>query len=214
MACLMIVVAFVAVQLASAFVLPEGQVMVVRMKRNPSPMRTFSFSGFNPNGEMAAFTGAAEYPMFSNYGPPSPYYPPKEYGSPTAQDSYGPPPSGVGNEHKNNPQIPEYDLKPSSTDTKGSNNDEHEDQKQPKVRGEGSSSNAEASFNAWFPIMFGVFPNGNGQSTNSRDSHEQSNGGFERLGGTTVIANSVSNGRNGVATSHAISYGNPRSHKK
>lgn len=69
----------------------------MRMKRNPEPIRSFSFSGFNPNGQMAAFTGAAEYPMFGNYGPPpqaGPHYgsPPAydSYGSP-AQDSYGPP---------------------------------------------------------------------------------------------------------------------------
>lgn len=100
---------------------------------------------------------------------------------------------------------------------------------------DGPSSNAEASFNAWFPIMFGVFPNGangngngNGQSGYSagrgdgnqgqgqgQGQQDQGNShggsGWDRSAGTTVIANSVSNGRNGVATSHAISYGNPRS---
>lgn len=95
---------------------------------------------------------------------------------------------------------------------------------------DGPNSNAEASFNAWFPIMFGVFPNGagvngnNGQPGNRGNNNNNqgqgqdqgySNGGngFERFssGGTTVIANSVSNGRNGVSTSHAIAYGNPRS---
>lgn len=84
--------------------------------------------------------------------------------------------------------------------------------------------------------MFGVFPNGangngNGQQAsrgnqgqaqdqgnsyggNGSNGGNGGNGGFERLGGTTVIANSVSNGRHGVATSHAISYGNPRSSQK
>lgn len=80
--------------------------------------------------------------------------------------------------------------------------------------------------------MFGVFPNGangngNGQQPANRGNQGQaqeqgnsyggngSNGGFERLGGgTTVIANSVSNGKHGVATSHAIAYGNPRSSQK
>lgn len=95
---------------------------------------------------------------------------------------------------------------------------------------DGSSSNAEASFNAWFPIMFGVFPNGAGggqpasngagsRGENNNQGHGQDqknsydgNNGYERSsGGTTVIANSVSNGRHGVATSHAIAYGNPRS---
>lgn len=77
--------------------------------------------------------------------------------------------------------------------------------------------------------MFGVFPNGagsgNGQSGNAinRGNNNQGQGqgqeqgnsyggnGYERSSGTTVIANSVSNGRHGVATSHAIAYGNPRS---
>lgn len=78
--------------------------------------------------------------------------------------------------------------------------------------------------------MFGVFPNGaggsgnNGQSGNRGNNNNNQGGqgqdqgysnggnGFERSsGGTTVIANSVSNGRHGVATSHAIAYGNPRS---
>lgn len=90
-----------------------------------------------------------------------------------------------------------------------------------KGRGNGPSSNAEASFNAWFPIMFGVFPNGangGGQSGNggrgSQGQGQDQGSGFERSSGTTVIANSVSNGRNGVATSHAIAYGNPRSSQK
>lgn len=60
----------------------------MRLKRNPEPMRSFSFSGFNPDGQMAAFTGAAEYPAFGNYGP---YYGPPS----SVQDSYGPPPSGA-----------------------------------------------------------------------------------------------------------------------
>lgn len=78
----------------------------MRVKRSADPMGTFSFSGFNPNGQMAAFTGMSEYSMYPNYGPPSqtgPYHygrntygPPAQdsYGPPT-QDSYGPPPSGV-----------------------------------------------------------------------------------------------------------------------
>jgi len=66
-------------------------------------MRTFSFSGFNPDGQMAAFTGAAEYhpAAVGDYGP--------YYGSPAhdaygpssspVQDSYGPPASGAVNPH-------------------------------------------------------------------------------------------------------------------
>lgn len=93
----------------------------MRVKRNPEPMRSFSFSGFNPNGQMAAFTGAAEYPMFTGYGapPPSqaaagPYYgghpaPQDSYGPPV-QDSYGPPPSGSAEQPQQQQQA-SYDKK-------------------------------------------------------------------------------------------------------
>jgi len=74
-------------------------------------MRSFSYSGFNPNGQMSAFTGLAEYPMFSgSFGSPpqaGPYsYGPQpatqdSYGPPQAtQDSYGPPPSGVAGQQQ------------------------------------------------------------------------------------------------------------------
>lgn len=90
---------------------PFFTVVMMRMKRNPEPMRSFSFSGFNPNGQMSAFTGLAEYPMFGgSYGSPSqagPYsYGPQpatqdSYGPPQAtQDSYGPPPSGVAGQQQ------------------------------------------------------------------------------------------------------------------
>lgn len=86
-------------------------VVMMRIKRSPEPMRSFSFSGFDPNGQLAAFTGMAEYrPTFggNSYGPPPPspqasaYYgqrvPQDSYGPPppnAPQDSYGPPPSGA-----------------------------------------------------------------------------------------------------------------------
>jgi len=95
----------------------------MRLKRSPEPMRSFSFSGFSPEGQMAAFTGAAEYPMFAGYGPQppqaaavSPYY-----GQP-GQDSYGPPPSGPAdhqpaaadpNKQYSSAGQPEYGPKPS-----------------------------------------------------------------------------------------------------
>lgn len=104
-------------QVLSHFVICLCSVIVMRLKRNAEPMRSFSFSGFNPNGQMAAFTGAAEYPMFANYGPPQSQYNPYNYDGPqaqggssygpqqvtkdtygpqqAAQDSYGPQPSGV-----------------------------------------------------------------------------------------------------------------------
>lgn len=89
----------------------------MRVKRNPEPMRSFSFSGFNPNGQMAAFTGAAEYPMFSGYGaPPSQAAGPYYSGHPAAQDSYGPPvqdsygPPPSGSAEQQQPQA-SYDKK-------------------------------------------------------------------------------------------------------
>ncbi|KAF0771399.1 RNA-binding protein FUS-like, partial [Aphis craccivora] len=239
---------------------PSFAVVLMRVKRNPEPMRSFSFSGFNPNGQMSAFTGLAEYPMFGgSYGQqPSPYnYGPQPatqdaYGSPAAtQDSYGPPPSGVvgqqapaaadstnkqqqyGGASSSGSQQQEYGPpksgSPADSKEQGNNSVEQGDNKKQYRGRDGPSSNAEASFNAWFPIMFGVFPNGagsgNGQSGNAinRGNNNQGQGqgqeqgnsyggnGYERSSGTTVIANSVSNGRHGVATSHAIAYGNPRS---
>lgn len=76
-------------------------VVMMRMKRNPEPMRSFSYSGFNPNGQMSAFTGLAEYPMFgSSFGSP-PQAGPYSYGpQPATQDSYGPPPSGVAGQQQ------------------------------------------------------------------------------------------------------------------
>ncbi|XP_001950552.1 annexin B11 [Acyrthosiphon pisum] len=264
-AALLVVVAVAAIFQATsaAYIVPE--VVMMRMKRNPEPMRSFSYSGFNPNGQMSAFTGLAEYPMFGgSFGSPqqaSPYnYGPQpatqdSYGPPQAtQDSYGPPPSGVagpqqtpsadsnnkqpqqygGSSAAGSQQQPQEYAPPKSgvpVDSREQNNNsvEQADNKKQHRGRDGPSSNAEASFNAWFPIMFGVFPNGagsgNGQSGNSdnRGNNNQGQGhgqdqgnsyggnGYERSSGTTVIANSVSNGRHGVATSHAIAYGNPRS---
>lgn len=250
-AALMAVIATAAVfQATSAYVVPE--VVLMRVKRNPEPMRSFSYSGFNPNGQMSAFTGLAEYPMFGGgYGQASPY----GYGlQPAAQDSYGPPPSGVAGQQtpaaadSTNKQQQQHDGAsasgsqqqpqeygphksgaPADSGEQSNNSVEQGDNKKQYRGRDGPSSNAEASFNAWFPIMFGVFPNGagsgNGQPSNAinRGYNNQGQGqgqdhgnsyggnGYERSSGTTVIANSVSNGRHGVATSHAIAYGNPRS---
>ncbi|XP_025207974.1 velvet complex subunit B-like [Melanaphis sacchari] len=242
-ALLAVIAAATVFQATSAYVVPE--VVMMRIKRNPEPMRSFSFSGFNPNGQMSAFTGLAEYPMFGgSYGQASPYsYGPQPatqdpYGSPAAtQDSYGPPPSGVAGQQTpaadsaNKQQEYGPPKSGASVDSKEQiNNSVEQGDNKKQYRGrDGPSSNAEASFNAWFPIMFGVFPNGagngNGQSGSpiNRGNNNQGQGqgqdqgnsyggnGYERSSGTTVIANSVSNGRHGVATSHAIAYGNPRS---
>lgn len=85
-------------------------VVLMRVKRNPEPMRSFSYSGFNPNGQMAAFTGLAEFPSpYANYGPPMSQVSPYRYGSSSselsgAQDlSYGPPPQATAPESSYGP---------------------------------------------------------------------------------------------------------------
>lgn len=68
-----------------------------------------------------------------------------------------------------------------------------------------SGGNAAASFNAWFPIVLGMFPGG-GQGDEGGYSRGSQGGRFPPHH-TTVIANSVSHGRSGVASSHAVAYG-------
>jgi hypothetical protein len=59
----------------------------------------------------------------------------------------------------------------------------------------GGGGNARASFNAWFPIMFG--------SPYSPETRNNPEGGQAPV---AAIANSVSHGARGVATSHAVAY--------
>lgn len=89
---------------ALVIVLVVPAAFVVRIKRSPEPMRSFSFSGFNPDGQMAAFTGAAEYHPAAAVGDYGPYYgsPAHESYGPSSspvQDSYGPPASGAVDPH-------------------------------------------------------------------------------------------------------------------
>ncbi|XP_065221250.1 uncharacterized protein LOC135846211 [Planococcus citri] len=68
-----------------------------------------------------------------------------------------------------------------------------------------SRSSSSASFNAWFPIVLGSYP-----SRPNPESFKEAEGNSSPLKerqGSTVIANSVSNGRSGVASSHAVLYG-------
>lgn len=131
----------------------------MRVKRNPEPMRSFSFSGFNPNGQMAAFTGLAEYPpAFANYGLPPPqvnsyrhdssselsgaqdlsYGPPPQATAP--ESSYGPPPSGAEHPHPLSGaiaanQLPkaEYGTKPVSSTPYDSNEQNNNSAEQPQA---------------------------------------------------------------------------------
>lgn len=128
----------------------------MRVKRNPEPMRSFSFSGFNPNGQMAAFTGLAEYPQaFPNYGPPSDQVGPYRYDSmhgaqdlsygPPSQatapeSSYGPPPSGAeqpysgsgANAGNQSPKV-EYGTKPTGGAPYDSNEQNNNSAEQPQT---------------------------------------------------------------------------------
>lgn len=71
-----------------------------------------------------------------------------------------------------------------------------------------SRSTSNASFNAWFPIVLGMYPTRGGLNTQRDDSNAGVQDRYtDRSLGTTVIANSVSNGRSSVASSHAIAYG-------
>lgn len=128
------------------------------MKRNPEPMRSFSYSGFNPNGQMSAFTGLAEYPMFGgSFGSPQqagPYnYGPQpatqdSYGPPQApQDSYGPPPSGVAG--------------PQQTPSADSNN------KQPQQYGGSSAAGSQQQPQEYAPPKSGVPVDSREQNNNS-----------------------------------------------
>lgn len=71
--------------------------------------------------------------------------------------------------------------------------------------------NAAASFNAWFPIMLGMFPPSayGGESGLGYSGYGASGtgSGTRPSSLTSVVANSVSHGRNGVASSHAVAYG-------
>lgn len=64
------------------------------------------------------------------------------------------------------------------------------------------SSKAEASLNAWFPIMLGLFPP-QGES----DRNRQQEPSWENAKSITALANSVNHGSRGVSSSHAVAYG-------
>ncbi|KAL1109951.1 hypothetical protein AAG570_014108 [Ranatra chinensis] len=73
---------------------------------------------------------------------------------------------------------------------------ENKKQDTTEIDDNGSRSSAAASFNAWFPIVLGMMPGGG-----------RSGGRDEGWPPVAAIANSVSHGERGVATSHAVAYG-------
>ncbi|XP_024220026.1 uncharacterized protein [Halyomorpha halys] len=87
---------------------------------------------------------------------------------------------------------------------RGHEEDEEEEEEESRRGG----SKANASFNAWFPIVLGMYP-GDEESR----SRGEWRGSDER--GVAAVANSVNHGRSGVASSHAIVYsGEPPSRRK
>ncbi|XP_054268446.1 uncharacterized protein LOC128990186 [Macrosteles quadrilineatus] len=225
--------------------LEDANNAVVRDKREPS--RSMTFSGFMPGKGLSAFATSGD---FAPYGrrpwgqgesaqPSGEEHPPERGQSPWTPEDKG--------RDEEEEEVPP--PRPGKKNKKKYNTREEDEEEYEKP---GRGGNAAASFNAWFPIMLGMFPSsfgdeggysrgypqqghggsypsqgsgGHGPSYPSQGSvgHGPSypsqgpnypsqghQGGFRYPQGgphTTVIANSVSNGRSGVASSHAIAYG-------
>jgi len=227
---------------AASFTPPTG-ILLMRLKR--SPIGSLTYSGYNPNGGMTAFSSSDDFfPSFyqQRYNP---YrgYPDRGYPDRGFQASSLSPQSGFSDspERAKEPQADEEGkVQPSLGGAGGSQDptypalgsggkknkkkpqypiDDEEDDDDAPSKGGKPSSSAKASFNAWFPIMLSMFPSGSGPSSSasggSSDSgidasgRSQSSRNPDRIYGTTVISNSVSHGRNGIASSHAVAYQSP-----
>lgn len=203
-------------------------VVLVRLKRTPS--RAFTFSGFNPSSGLSAFATSADFlPSFYRYAPspPSSNFPAevRESYLPSADSdsTYNYPPSveypTVNSEEDR--KIPPQNLTPPAETAPNTgynaNSNAIQDVKKPKKKpnrvnpapiqdeedtedDNKSRSSSSASFNAWFPIVLGSYPRSN-------EAYKDENAPIKERPGSTVIANSVSNGRSGVASSHAVLYG-------
>lgn len=197
---------------ADAKVTPNG-LLVFRFKREPQLNRAMTFTGFMPNGGMTAFSAAADS-----------FRQPTWYSKPAGPSDTLVPPSGESDQPAAEEE-PNWAKKPKKKPyypTKyypnQSSQDEDEEEYEPPRGSKSRGGSATASFNAWFPIMFGSFPgSGSGSSYNRQgggstgpepsrpsDSYSPYRSDFP---GQTVIANSVSNGKGGVASSHAVAYG-------
>lgn len=122
-----------------------------------------------------------------------------------AEDPWGmqpPPVWRMGEDGQPRPVDTEGPVKKKTPKRKGHDQEEEEEDEDSDERG---SSRANASFNAWFPIMLGMYPGqgtAEGDDSGARGRPRPSPEGE----GVAAIANSVNHGRSGVASSHAIIY--------
>ncbi|XP_014252739.1 uncharacterized protein LOC106668459 isoform X2 [Cimex lectularius] len=155
-----------------------------------------TWSGWMPGSGMSVFA-SSEDPWgqpSEGFRPPNSmgngwsFEGPGTFGDPSVkqfdEDQVKPKPVEDEKEHK--------PIKPFHSKPRKSYDDEYDDRRH-------SGSNANASFNAWFPIMLGMYP-GSDTRTKGSDQHP------DDRGSVAAIANSVNHGRSGVASSHAIVY--------
>uniref|UniRef100_A0A8D8UNE8 Uncharacterized protein n=1 Tax=Cacopsylla melanoneura TaxID=428564 RepID=A0A8D8UNE8_9HEMI len=188
---------------ADAKITPEGLIMF-RFRR--SPQRAMTFSGFMPNGAMTAFSAAAD-----SYQRPTWYSKPSDTLAPPTAEAEQPEEEPQWTKKPKKKPIHPSKYYPSQTTA-----EEDEEEYDPPSRSKSKGGSATASFNAWFPIVFGGFPNQGGQFGRNGADQSKPTGGdsysplsrASEYPGQTVIANSVSNGKGGVASSHAVAYGN------
>ncbi|KAK9505600.1 hypothetical protein O3M35_009612 [Rhynocoris fuscipes] len=225
----MIIVNAVLISAVAALVssVPFGD----RGKREPNG-RAMTWSGWMPNGGMTLFASSADDMWNINNGlrPPSSTWQDHEFSWKTQQE---PVERKLFTENElttlkpfddteDNFKVPRrqpfdddrerrtYNDKPYSRNKprKHDDDDEEYDRRSP-------GSNANASFNAWFPIMLGMYPS-DGSRSSPRNHNSNNNNGAEDDGRSlAAIANSVNHGRSGVASSHAVIYtGQPRYNHK
>ncbi|XP_039279405.1 uncharacterized protein LOC111047502 isoform X2 [Nilaparvata lugens] len=213
------------------------ETVLFRAKRDAGPGRSMLFSGYFPDRGMTSYASSADLEQWNRaYNRRRPtYFLDDEEAWKTPQDNQGhteltPPPQASGwskpeqeetsSKDKDAADKPGADngaKKPKRRRPATSYHHQQEEDAEEGLEEDGSAGsaqastggNAKASFNAWFPIVFGMFP----PSREDRDDYDgySSRRGQQQqqqLHRTTIMANSVSHGAGGVATSHAI-YGLP-----
>ncbi|XP_046674474.1 uncharacterized protein LOC124363293 [Homalodisca vitripennis] len=197
--------------------------VLVRDKRDPS--RSLTFSGFLPGSGMSAFASSADYSPYPRsrrpWGPqvqggeypeePSPVEQPPERGqAPWPQPEEKEKDDKEEGEEELEEEEAPITRPPRKNKKKYSPKETTEDEEEDDKPSRGGG-NAAASFNAWFPIMLGMFPSNGGYPWQGEEGGYsrggQGQGRYPPASHTTVIANSVSHGRSGVASSHAVAYG-------
>ncbi|XP_075237666.1 uncharacterized protein LOC142333927 [Lycorma delicatula] len=215
--------------LAESISEPIPGALFIRTRRDAG--RAMTFSGYFPHGSMSAYASSGDWGQwykgrgnrrpieFPEQGwssrqtqPPTEEETTPEAGEDWKEEAHNDHDHDHGvNREEQRPtsnngvnreeQRPTFNKKPKKKPTYHKDkSSEEEDEDEPVSHGN-SGGNAAASFNAWFPIMLGMFPPSqegvNGYSSSSRKSPLH----------TTVVANSVSHGPGGVASSHAVAYG-------